>query len=1022
MEFLGRRTHCGAEGVMLNREGSYLAVVATACALVGAALVAAGPDRGRTGRLPGDDGAADGGTRAPATGSFINFETAHVHPIDITPDGSRLLACNTADNRLEVFDLSGGTPVLVSEIPVGLDPISVRARSNTEAWVVNNISDSVSVVSLPARNVVATLKTRNEPSDVVFTGTPQRAFVSCSQAAVVQVFDPGNLAGAPVEISVNGIDPRALAVSPDGSKVYCAIFNSGNASTLLAGGQAGGTIGFPPNAVSDPAGPYGGVNPPPNAGNAFSPPIAAANQSSVPPVGLIVKKNSAGQWMDDNAHNWTSMVSGANAAKSGRPVGWDMPDRDLAVIDASGLSVSYARGLMNICMALGVNPANGSVGVIGTDGINEVRFEPIVNGKFVRVRLAMVNPATLASTVKDLNPHLSYSAPTIAQSERDKSIGDPRAIAYNAAGTRAYITGMGSNNVVVVNAAGDRAGLAQTIEVGEGPTGVALDETRARLYVLNRFAASISVVSTASETVVATVPFFDPSPTAIKVGRKHLYDTHKTSGLGQAACASCHIDARMDRLAWDLGNPQGTIKQLSGQNLGAGIPGLRDGQTNPPFEPWHPMKGPMTTQTLQDIVGHEPFHWRGDRFGLEEFNGAFTGLLGDDVQLSPAEMQEFENFLATIAYPPNPYRNFDNTLPTDLPLTGMFNPGRFGNGGQPLPVGHPNTGLTLYRDTNRRLDGGAFACVTCHTLPTGTGPDATFSTQTFSFSPFPIGPSGERHHQLVSVDGSTNVTIKTPQLRNAYLKLGFEMYQQENNAGFGFVHDGSVDSLARFVSEPVFTTDSNQEVADLVAFLLCFSGSDLPPGSNTNPLTGPGTASKDVPASIGAQTTVANGTSVPPDQATLINSMISQAQAGKVGLVVKGVVSGEQRGFAYASSGSSFQSDRQSQVLTPAQLLALAAPAGVLTYTVVPLGSQTRIGIDRDENGTLDRDQADLACYSNCDGSHALPILNVADFTCFLNRFASGDAYANCDGSTQPPTLNVADFTCFLTKFAAGCP
>jgi hypothetical protein len=60
-------------------------------------------------------------------------------------------------------------------------------------------------------------------------------------------------------------------------------------------------------------------------------------------------------------------------------------------------------------------------------------------------------------------------------------------------------------------------------------------------------------------------------------------------------------------------------------------------------------------------------------------------------------------------------------------------------------------------------------------------------------------------------------------------------------------------------------------------------------------------------------------------------------------------------------------------------------------------------------------------CYANCDGSTTPPILNVADFTCFLTKFAAGDPYANCDGSTTPPVLNVADFTCFLTKFAAGC-
>ena len=61
-------------------------------------------------------------------------------------------------------------------------------------------------------------------------------------------------------------------------------------------------------------------------------------------------------------------------------------------------------------------------------------------------------------------------------------------------------------------------------------------------------------------------------------------------------------------------------------------------------------------------------------------------------------------------------------------------------------------------------------------------------------------------------------------------------------------------------------------------------------------------------------------------------------------------------------------------------------------------------------------------CYPNCDASTAIPVLNVNDFTCFLKKYAAGDAYANCDGSTTPPVLNVNDFICFQQKYAAGCP
>jgi hypothetical protein len=65
---------------------------------------------------------------------------------------------------------------------------------------------------------------------------------------------------------------------------------------------------------------------------------------------------------------------------------------------------------------------------------------------------------------------------------------------------------------------------------------------------------------------------------------------------------------------------------------------------------------------------------------------------------------------------------------------------------------------------------------------------------------------------------------------------------------------------------------------------------------------------------------------------------------------------------------------------------------------------------------------AGSSCYANCDNSTTAPVLNVGDFTCFLQRFAAGESYANCDNSTTPPVLNVGDFTCFLQSFAAGCP
>jgi hypothetical protein len=75
--------------------------------------------------------------------------------------------------------------------------------------------------------------------------------------------------------------------------------------------------------------------------------------------------------------------------------------------------------------------------------------------------------------------------------------------------------------------------------------------------------------------------------------------------------------------------------------------------------------------------------------------------------------------------------------------------------------------------------------------------------------------------------------------------------------------------------------------------------------------------------------------------------------------------------------------------------------------------------------------QTVTSCYANCDNSTTPPILNVEDFSCFINQFAAGTQlphqqqlthYANCDNSTTAPVLNVEDFSCFINKFAQGCP
>src|SRR5882724_10398778 len=86
--------------------------------------------------------------RATAQSTFANFESGHVRPLALSPDGSRLFAVDTPDNRLEIYGVGSGTLTLQAEVPVGLEPVAVAARTNTEVWVVNHLSDSVSIVQV----------------------------------------------------------------------------------------------------------------------------------------------------------------------------------------------------------------------------------------------------------------------------------------------------------------------------------------------------------------------------------------------------------------------------------------------------------------------------------------------------------------------------------------------------------------------------------------------------------------------------------------------------------------------------------------------------------------------------------------------------------------------------------------------------------------------------------------------------------------------------------------------------------
>jgi hypothetical protein len=107
---------------------------------------------------------------------FIAFESGQVRPLALSADGSRLFAVNTPNGTLDVFTVTATGLALQARVPVGLEPVAVALRNDNEVWVVNHLSDSVSVVSLDGvPHVTRTLLVGDEPRDIVFAGSPARA-------------------------------------------------------------------------------------------------------------------------------------------------------------------------------------------------------------------------------------------------------------------------------------------------------------------------------------------------------------------------------------------------------------------------------------------------------------------------------------------------------------------------------------------------------------------------------------------------------------------------------------------------------------------------------------------------------------------------------------------------------------------------------------------------------------------------------------------------------------------------------
>ncbi|MET0352058.1 MAG: hypothetical protein ABW067_19830, partial [Rhizobacter sp.] len=597
---------------------------------------------------------------AASTHAAITFDSGPVRPVAMSPDGTKLFVVNTPNSTLEIFNVGASGLSPAGRVPVGLDPVAVR--NDSEVWVVNHLSDSVSVVSLAGvPRVTRTLLVGDEPRDIVFAGTAgQRAFITTAHRgqhrldpslanvpgagdpklttasvgrADVWVFDPNALGssvgGTPVRILTFFADtPRALAVSPDKSTVYVAAFKSGNQTTIVPPDYLCPDFSRNPcvrKGVTVPGGLPG--------------PATNYEGKRAPDVGLIVKyDNAQRKWLDTLGRDWSAAVN------------FNLPDLDVFSVDANQLSQKSAVPHVGTTLFnMVVNPVNGKLYVSNNESMNHLHFEgsgeyggSTVQGQIAKTRITVVTGTN--AQPRHLNKHLDYSKLAshagFDATAKNHSLSTPLDMVVSRDGKTLYVAAFGSSKVGVFDTAtlendtfNPRTQSARYITVGGGgPSGLVLDEARNRLYVTTRFDNAVKVIDLATRGQVSSSAMPSPEPADIVAGRPMLYDANLTSANGESACSACHTFGDKDELAWDLGDPNGKVeKSPIPQNLIGpfnmkqfGISNLNGTGATDDF---HPMKGPMTTQTLAGMTNSGAMHWRGDRS-----NGFFgvDGYLGDD--------------------------------------------------------------------------------------------------------------------------------------------------------------------------------------------------------------------------------------------------------------------------------------------------------------------------------------------------------------------------------------------------------
>jgi DNA-binding beta-propeller fold protein YncE len=849
-----------------------------------------------------------------AQGEFVNFEPPQVRPIAVATIGGPgglegqdalvgqdvLLCCNTPGNSVDVFEASAPYTFLF-RVPVGLAPVTVRWHEERSSFYsCNFVGDSVTRVELTRQGgqltytVHATTFVGDEPCDIYFLGNPGQddevAWVTLNTRSAVAGIRPDTLATVLGEFPLldQSVAPqlavkqaRAAEALPDG-RAFIANF-MGDEPVSPSRNYDFDLYVWDPTSPTNPMRVTG---------------LGTTHHSFTIDdlTGRMYVVGTRAQ------HQQAAGVHNVAALPTGFVQSWlwvvDVPLGAVPTVQPEALPGPTASPYHSIDLNRAYNgtPPIGQTraAVPPGDAIAQptdvlVFRQPGAEDEGEKLFLAMYHSDRVAVLEPDATKPGGWAIRRIALNLRPNtnySVVGPRGLAQSATATDP-----------------DQAG------------------TSGLVYALNRLDNSVSVIDPVAEIELARFALsVDPTPPAIRAGREFLYSA-RFSGNGAVSCASCHVDGRTDGLAWDLGesNPMPPF---------AIDPWLLDGNffssLTMPDE-----KGLMVTQTLQGLVNslvnaemqvlftNAPYHWRGDKRSVDEFNEAYVNLQGmpsltafpsgpQAEGITPQQMQTFVKFVNTIVHPPNPEQHLARVPRGSLDTSTVANandPTNPNNTGEMLGMlGFVNVPSVATR-----------SCVDCHSLPDGSS-----NTMTCAFFAFPVPPTNPVLHP-----------IETAATRNLFQReaVALTPLGPALTANYGLLHPGdpgffSSLSIDSFVSG-TFGNVPFLPVAEVTQFMRAFDTGIAPAAGLAYTLDG---------------TT---------DDRFVLDLLEGQVRQANIGLAVyTRDALGAERGYWFdldAPGGPAYRESGTTTTIGRPALRGIQGAGGLVVLQGTPVGSERRI-------------------------------------------------------------------------------